>query len=158
MNFAQILKNAFGIVILKMSAMQKAAEDKSGLRNAILMVVFVSIVGALGWGIAYNNYDNFVMEAAFRFIISMFLLYLTGFLSSAVFKSKINTNTFVKVVGLGALVSIVSIYPVLSLPASLWLLVIMCRALHGLGKLGAVKIVVLMLINLAIFWGLGWFG
>ena len=160
MDFAKIFKDAFDIVMLKVPTMRKVAEDKEGLRNAVMMVALVSVIGALGYYVFPVTYAGYVTyrpdvmwllgQTAWSFALGMGSLYLLGYLAEVLFKSKLSMNAFIRVAGLGMVVSVASIVPSLGMIASLWSLVIVGKVLQDLGKLEIAEIVILVVINIVI--------
>jgi hypothetical protein len=168
MDFSKTFKSAFDIIMLKDAAMKKVAEDKNALQPALMIVGLVAIVTALGLWVFPSSYAGYVFyrpditwllgKAIWTFALSIASLYLVGYLAVVLFKSKLDMNSYVKVMGHGMFVGIAHIVPGLGILASLWSLVILGKVLHGLGKLEIIEIIVLVVINIIVIGAVGMSG
>lgn len=158
MDFKKVFKQATDIAMLKKPAMEAVASDKGSLVPAFLMIGLVSLVSVLGLMAFPHTYGGgyivFSADAGWfigRFVWNVVMyaasLYLTGYLALELFKSQLPVDGFVRVVGFGMIVMLVSIFPQLSFVGGIWTFVILWKVLTELGKLEPVEIIVLMVID-----------
>ncbi len=158
------LSQAFEIIKLKEPAMQTVAKDANALQPALIIIVLGSIIGGLGsyffpssLGMVTYQPDigGLVISMLTAALLSIFGLFLTGFLAERVFHSKLNTQGYVKVMGYANILSFLAIYPYLAIVSGIWTFVVFCYVLSKVGKLGAGSIILLILLLALIFFVVG---
>lgn len=137
--------------------MHSVAKDPEALSPALLILGLASICAALGgmffpsvMGLVIyrSDFSDVVVEVVLSIVLGIGSLYMIGYVAEQGFHSKLDMNGYVRVMGHGTLVYVLSILLVLTPVSLIWELVIMCTVLHKLGKLEAGPIVLLILIEI----------
>ncbi len=164
MDVQTVLKKAVDIALLKEETMEEVAKDEKALKPALAVIAVVSLLSALGTAffpsrvMMYNTVVSYqpdalsiLGEALFIFVVSVLSLYVMGYLSVYFFKSKLSMNGFVRVLGFADIVGALALFPALSFISGIWALVVFCKVLSSLGKLSEGAIILLLLIELVLF-------
>ena len=156
MDLQKSVKQAWEIVTLKQPVMQAVAKDPSALNPALTILAAVSVLVALGSYVFPSTVGmvtyrsglvDVVLQAAISILLGVAILYTTGYLSQQVFKSKLDMNGYVRVMGHATLVNLLGVFPPLSAISGIWSLVILCTVLNKMGKMGAGSIILLLLLE-----------
>lgn len=140
--------------------MKKVAADGEAFRPALFIVALASLLGVLGYFIFPISEDGFVYrpdiawligQTLIVFLANVAMLYVIGFLGEELFKSKLDMNGFIRVMGHGMIVSLLAIVPKLGLLSGIWVLVIMFKLYKELGKLETGVIIMLLLFFIIVF-------
>lgn len=156
MDLQKSVKQAWEILTLKQPVMQAVAKDPAALQPALIILAAVSVLVALGGYVFPSTMGmvtyrsgilDVVIQAAISILFGVAILYTTGYLAEQIFKSKLDMNGYVRVMGHAALVQVLGIYSPLSAISGIWSLVILCTVLNKIGKMGAGSIILLLLLE-----------
>lgn len=163
-----MFKSAADVALLKEGEMSKLAADKDALVPALVMVALAALVTALGYAIFPMHSGMYVVyrpdflwvleKVVWTFALNVAALYLVGYLAVQLFKSKLDMEGFVRLMGHGMIVSLFSIIPSLGFVSGIWSLVILWKVLHELGKLDLVEVIILLVIAVIVVGALGFSG
>lgn len=154
------LSQAFEVVKLKEPAMQALAQDANALQPALIITVLASVIGGLGTyffpnvlGLVTYQSDigGLVISMVTSVLLTLFGLFVTGFLAERVFHSKLNMHGYVKVMGHANVLGFLAIYPPLAILSFVWTFVVFCYVISKVGKLGVGSILLLILLEVLIF-------
>jgi len=157
-----MFKNALDIVLLKEPAMHAVVAEKDGLKSALAMVFLGALASSLGSYIFPRTYGMITYRPDITWMLSgivmatvlgIALLYLVGFLAEKLFHSKLSMEAYVRILGYASVLNFISIIPDLSIVAGIWGLVVMWIVLTKLGKLEAGSVILLLIIEFVLIFG-----
>lgn len=144
--------------------MNAVAKDPQALTPALIIIGLASVCTAVGtmlfpsvMGVVVyrSGLGDGLLQAALSIVFGIALLYIMGYFAEQIFHSKLDMNGYVRVMGHATLVSVLGILPALSPLVGLWSLVVMCVVLSRLGKMQPGSIVLLILMEILVFVGIG---
>ena len=144
--------------------MQVVAKDPEALTPALVMVVIASICTAvgtmlfpsvMGMVVYRSGWGDVLSQASVSIVLGIAVLYITGYCAEQIFHSKLDMNGYVRLMGHANLVNVLGIVPGLTVVSGIWSLIVMCTALSKVGKMEAGSIVLLILIQILVFGGIG---
>lgn len=162
MDIQKTFKDAVDIALLKEPAMHAVTTEKDGLKSALLMIVVGALASSFGTFIFPSTYGMITYRPDITWVLSSFivasligiaLLYLMGFLAERLFHSKLSMESYVKILGHASILNFISIIPALSIVSGIWGLVVMWIVLTKLGKLEAGSVILLLIIEFVLVFG-----
>ncbi len=156
-NIMAELKTALNIALLKHKDMNAVAADK----NKMVYAFGILIVAALASGLGLKFFGGFfspswwmvISMAIYQVISAVIGIYVLSIVAKSIFKGHAKHDGFFRVMAFGMIVSLLSIFPPLSIIGGIWSLVIVfvvLKVVHKLTTGGAIGSILVTIIAMAI--------
>jgi len=159
-----IFSSALGVIKLNANTMSAVAKSPAATFNAYLIIIAVTVIGALGmWlfpprflgAVLRPSFMTLVWTAVYQVVMTFVGLHLLGYIAKSAFHSKESMFSMVRVLGYGMLVMVVGIIPQISIIPSIWTLAIGFVALRKVMKLKLEHAIFTILIAAVVMFVIG---
>jgi len=152
------ITKAWDIIRLDEKQMQSVAADEKSMGPAIAFIVLGSLCVGLGnyifpqefFGVMYRpGVATIISSTIFGAIFRVVGIAVVSLIAQHVFKGKAQVAEFLRVAGYAAILSVLSLVPMLTIVAGLWSLVVafnMLKSVHKLDTGGAIGTMVLAMV------------
>lgn len=157
MDAKQIFKDAFDVAFLRFEVMRKIAHDGKTFKPALLMLGLAAFLRAFGYAffpphfgpeLLYRlRFFEAFLQAFVIFILSIGGLYFIGYLAKQFFHSKLNLDSYFRVMAYAHVVVFLGLIPVLGFFSLFWLMAISWAVLRHLAKLGELEAAFLVIVQ-----------
>ncbi len=146
------LRAAVDVALLKPKAMQAVAKDKGKTNLALLILVISVLVTALNqkyFGVFFEiNWQRFLSISLFQVTFLILNIYVLSAVAKGIFKGKATHDAFFRVVGFGFIITWLNFFPIISLIATIWSIVLIFSILKHVHKLSALSSILAVLVTI----------
>lgn len=162
-NLVSEFKDAWEVIKLNDRKIKKIAQDKKTTKTAIFFIALSVLAALLGFrffpiaqmGVYYRpSWPEVATGFLTGLLITLIVIYIINLIVQKLFKGEAKFEQFLRPVGYGQLIGVLRIFPLLSLIAAIWGLLIIfhiLRVVHKLKTKQAVLLIVLLILGYLVF-------